>query len=1052
MKRSDHTWRAETLLTSIACVLAVCCTAAGQGSPQGPLRPPLGAMKGGLVVQLGCGDGQSLAELARPGNLIVHGFDTDASRVAAARDCLRAGGVYGRAEARLLAAPELPYAENMVNVMVVYGACGVSADEVTRVLVPGGTAWRLRDGKWAPEVKRWPADIDEWTHWLHGADCNAVAKDKLAGPPRRMQWIAKPYWSRHHNTVPSVTAMVTARGRIFYIVDEAPDSMDGSVPDKWALAARDAFNGLPLWEKPIDNWGWRAWSDDWICRFTVPTHIPRRLVANADSVYVTLGFNAPLTELDAASGEVRRTFEGTDFTDEILCDNGLLILSINQAAQHPGSGAKKLQDKPDEPPVRKSVAAIDIASGKTLWKQGDFEGLHSKTGSMDRVTHLSMCSGGGKVFFVDRDRIVALDLKDGHVAWQTPRPAVTENKMRYNIRITDMCSLVYHDGVVFFGQLDPDRKIDWREVRGKLHALAAETGKELWNRPCASWGWGAPADVFCLQGLVWADDFKNPYVLGLDPLTGQVKRKVSNEKAFDNGHHHRCYRNKATEQYMITSYRGMEFTDWTGQAATSLNHWVRGVCRLGIMPANGLVYATPDPCDCYVSSKVDGFVALAPQGPPAPADGNQARLVRGPAYPADSNAPPAARPPAPAAPTTPAGDDWPTFRHDAARSGSTDSPAPARLVMAWQKDLGARPTASVAVGETIYLADASHEVVALDATTGNPRWRFTAEGRVDTPPTVADGLVIFGSADGWVYCLRGTDGVPAWLFRGAPHERLVGAFDGVESAWPIHGSVLVRDGKAYFTAGRSSFLDGGIFAYELDVRGGRCVSRRQMASDHDMKVDTGRNPLEDTGLLDDVLVAGRQSVYMRRFKLFGAKGDEPDKEPYLRSTGPGGLLDDSWNARERWYLGDQSGAEYMVFNSKGFYGIRARAGVDGYGGFFAPGRSGYELFAADVPREPSAKPKAMARRWSVRVPVKVTSMVIAGDTIFAAGTPDVIDPKEPWAAYEGRRGGVLMAVSAKDGTVMSSQKLDSAPVMDGLTLQRGRLFVATADGKVHCFR
>jgi outer membrane protein assembly factor BamB len=362
----------------------------------------------------------------------------------------------------------------------------------------------------------------------------------------------------------------------------------------------------------------------------------------------------------------------------------------------------------------------------------------------------------------------------------------------------------------------------------------------------------------------------------------------------------------------------------------------------------------------------------------------------------------------------------------------------------------------VAVGETIYLADAFNEVVALDAATGNPRWRFTADGRIDTPPTVADGLVVFGSADGWVYCLLSGDGRLAWRFRGAPRDRLIGALDGVESAWPVHGSVLVRDGKAYFTAGRSSFLDGGIFAYELDIRTGKVVSERVIASDHDMKVDTGQKPLEDTGLLSDIPVAGGRCIFMRRFKLFGPDGNQPGDQTYLRSTGPGGLLEDSWNARERWYLGDQSGAEYMVFDSTGVYGVRAREDVNGYSGLFTPGKAGYELFAADLPFKPDSKgngaSKKLAKRWSIHVPVKVTSMVVAGDTIFAAGTPDVIDPKEPWAAYEGRRGGVLMAISAKDGTVMSSRKLDAAPVMDGLTLQRGRLIVTTIDGKVQCLR
>jgi outer membrane protein assembly factor BamB/SAM-dependent methyltransferase len=1052
MTQSNRFWQVLTALSMFICTGSLCPGAGAQDAPVGDI-PAVSGLKGGLIVCLGCGDGKLLAGIAGQGQLIVQGFDTDAENVARARELLRARGVYGRASAQHLTSAHLPYAENMVNAMIVVDAGGVADEEVMRVLVPGGTAWRRRDGKWSPTVKPWPADIDEWTHWLHGADCNAVAKDKVVGPPRRMKWIAAPYWSRHHHTVPSVTSMVTARGRIFYIVDEAPDSMDGSAPDKWALVARDAFNGLPLWEKRIDQWGWQAWSDEWTCRFTIPTHIPRRLVAVGDRVYVTLGFNAPLTELDAASGEVLRTFQGADFTDEILCDKGLLIVSLNHAAQHPGSGAKLRQGAADEPPVRKSVAAIDAASGRMLWKTGDFEGLHSKTGSMDRISHLSMCTGGGKVYFVDRDRIVALDLKDGATAWQVPRPQVPEHKMRYNIRITDMCSLVHGDGVVYFAQLDPAKTIDWREIRGKLHAFSAGTGKEMWNRPCASWGWGSPADVFCLQGLVWVDDFKNPFVLGLDPVTGEVKRKVSNEKAFDNGHHHRCYRNKATERFMITSYRGLEFIDWAGQDATSLNHWIRGVCRYGVMPANGLVYATPDPCDCYVSSKVDGFVALAPKGQQAPAGPNQPRLVRGPAYPADANAPSAPQAPAP---QTPPGDDWPTFRHDAGRSGSTTSPAPARLVKAWQSDLGARPTATVAVGETIYLADASHEVVALDAETGKCRWRFVAGGRVDSPPTVADGLVVFGSADGWVYCLRSGDGQLAWRFRGAPRDRLIGALDGVESAWPIHGSVLVRDGKACFTAGRSSFLDGGIFAYELDIRTGKCVAERVIASDHDMKVSMLGKALEDTGLLSDILVAGGRSIFMRRCKLFGPDGNQPGDQTYLRSTGPGGLLDDSWNARERWYLGDQSLAEYMVFDSAGVYGVRARNDVDGYGGFFEPGKAGYELFAADLPFKPDPKGKGagkkFAKRWSIHVPVKVTSMVVAGDTILAAGTPDVIDPKDPWAAYEGRRGGLLMAISAKDGTVMSSRKLDSAPVMDGLTLQPGRLIVTTIDGKVHCLR
>ena len=39
--------------------------------------------------------------------------------------------------------------------------------------------------------------------------------------------------------------------------------------------------------------------------------------------------------------------------------------------------------------------------------------------------------------------------------------------------------------------------------------------------------------------------------------------------------------------------------------------------------------------------------------------------------------------------------------------------------------------------------------------------------------------------------------------------------------WPVHGSVLVENDTVYFAAGRSSFLDGGIYLFGLDVATGQ---------------------------------------------------------------------------------------------------------------------------------------------------------------------------------------------------------------------------------------
>jgi len=705
------------------------------------------------------------------------------------------------------------------------------------------------------------------------------------------------------------------------------------------------------------------------------------------------------------------------------------------------------------------------------WKVGDYLGLRSKTGDMERISHLSMAGGGGKVFFVDGDKIVSLDLKDGRETWRVDRPKVPEHKMRYNIRLTDMCTLVYGKGMLLFAQLDPGpQRIGWREVKGNVHALSAETGKEIWSRQCSSWGWGHPADVFVHHGLVWVTGYKDDSVLGLDPKTGQVKRKVSNHKAFDNGHHHRCYRNKATERFMVTGYRGMEFIDWTS-GRTDRNHWVRGTCRLGVMPCNGMVYAPPHPCRCYVTSKLTGFVALAPEAAAGRKTVSGGGIEKGPAYAKISNLK-----------SQISDEDWPTYRHDPQRSGATATTIGTPLKTIWQADLGGPITAPVAAGGRLYVAATDrHAVHCMDSGSGKPVWAHTAGARVDTPPTVARGRVVFGCMDGWVTCLRATDGVLAWRFRAAPRQRLVGAFGGIESAWPVHGSVLVcgtgvspvkgqhgQDARAtvYCTAGRSSFLDGGIHAYALQIKTGKVIAHETLSSTQDMDVGigTGDGNNTDTGALSDVLVAGAGGVFMRQRLLFG-KGAKTAPPTHLHATG--GLLDNTWFQRTRWYLGGAPLAEYLVFKDRRVYGVRARKKFSGYGGHFVPGTKGFDLFSADLapPAARKVRPTPPARRrrtgrtpgvpvpkdrWRTRIPVRVTAMVLAGDKLIVAGTPDVLVDGDPWAAYEGRRGGKLLVVSAATGTVQSRLTLPGAPVLDGLAVAGGRLYIATMDGKVIC--
>jgi len=137
--------------------------------------------------------------------------------------------------------------------------------------------------------------------------------------------------------------------------------------------------------------------------------------------------------------------------------------------------------------------------------------------------------------------------------------------------------------------------------------------------------------------------------------------------------------------------------------------------------------------------------------------------------------------------------------------------------------------------------------------------------------------------------------------------------------------------------------------------------------------------------------------------------------------------------------------------------------MTGYGGFFAPGAKGFELFATDLATIMNVDAKQVKKagqkeygikipkRWSIRVPVRVTAMALAGDALVAGGTPDMIDPADPWAAYKGQRGGKLLVLSTGDGHIRTEYELDAPPVLDGVSVSGGRLFVSTIDGKILCY-
>jgi outer membrane protein assembly factor BamB len=158
---------------------------------------------------------------------------------------------------------------------------------------------------------------------------------------------------------------------------------------------------------------------------------------------------------------------------------------------------------------------------------------------------------------------------------------------------------------------------------------------------------------------------------------------------------------------------------------------------------------------------------------------------------------------------------WPSFRRDLSQTGVATSPLPEKLELLWETAVGDQVVATCAiVGERVYVPSLSGELVclnrrdgkaiwayksvekveansippgfkssptvangtvylgdedgvfhAIDAQTGEGRWKYTTEGEIYSCAAVVGERVLFGSYDNCLYCLNRADGELVWKFE-----------------------------------------------------------------------------------------------------------------------------------------------------------------------------------------------------------------------------------------------------------------------------------------------
>ena len=655
-------------------------------------------------------------------------------------------------------------------------------------------------------------------------------------------------------------------------------------------------------------------------------------------------------------------------------------------------------------------------------------------------------------------------------------------------------TLVIHDGVVLtfdraasdnVGKSPPDQGSEWivssggfeDRQDGELVTYSLDDGKELWRAPYSE-NYNTPGDVFVIDGVVWVGNLRaggDPgFTQGRDLKTGAITVTIPAQKAWG---HHRCYRNKATVRWLMVGRGGIQFIDPVSGAVQG-NSWFRGACQYGAMPANGLVYVPQHSCACQPEELLIGLNALSPQSTPGE---GPPPLEKGPAYDTSQLS----------AISRQSSAEWPTYRGDVRRSGYQDLAAPGKPGVAWTTKLSSPVTAPVAAGGFVFVAETDrHTLHALSAADGKPIWTFVADGRIDSPPTLSGGRCLFGTRSGFVYCLRASDGALIWRFRAAPQDRRLFAYEQLESAWPVHGSVLVDetgsyarqsvgvepdsppsgdggyDGRsvAYFAAGRSSRIDGGIRLYALEVKTGELLRTT------DVRVPGGRGAnIIRQSVLPDILSIQKDTVWMRGL---GVDKNLAPVEDLPHLFAPRGFLDDTWWHRTYWLYGTAVGGGYsnwplagnavpagrlLVFDGgESIYGYGRMTYRLGDGHVGPQVANDYKLFAEILAPKPQTRkdPRGEKRqvpgrreiKWATNLPFVARAIVLTRDALLVAGGQSLPD------ATERDTRGILWIASRTDGAKQDDCPLPAPPVVDGMALTDSGIFVSMMNGSVACLR
>ncbi len=750
----------------------------------------------------------------------------------------------------------LPYADHLIDAIFVFDAGDDGPPppppaELVRVLRPQGKALVLGNDARRQELIRWaqqrellhvefwgstrkwvelhkPAmkGADDWSHWERGPDNNPVSADQVIRAPYMTQYLAGPLYIG----MPAVTT--AAAGRLFLAIGHIAHH-----EREWdtlnTLIARNGYNGTVLWKRKLPE-GYLVHRSAFI--------------ATDDTFYMIGGDGCLL--LDPETGKQKGSISIPDVEGEwkwMARRDGVLYAMLG--APDPGArttlgnrefGGWSWSDLSPGYYGRRiphgfghTVVAWDLENGKLLWKHRESSPIDSRALALDAKRLYVYCP--------DR-HFRALSADSGEVAWTNADTDVLEliempgRRLRSTPGFRTACIAV----------ATPDALIVQGQTRMNVVALATSTGYFLWSKKKIT---NNPNAIF-VDGKVILGVGEDASHVAIDPVSGEVAEDLKFTKA-------NCTRLTASSDSFFCRGEGtLRFDRATKRVL--VDGAIRPACNDGAIPANGMLYLGPWQCDCNLS--LIGHVAKCSAG-----DFSFDRVAT-----TDENLERASGE-LEVTPLEVTARDWPTYRGDDRRSGSTPVEIARNVVRRWRTDRASAfsPTAPVAAGALVLVAGDDGRVRALESDDGSIAWQFETPSPIKAPPTIWDGRAYVGSGDGHVYALEASTGRLLWRFRAAPVERHIAVYGAIASTWPVNSGVLVHDGVAYCAAG---IIDSdGTYLYALDAKTG------------EIRWQNGSTGHLDATLRKGVSAMGNLTIDGDRLYLAG--GNQLSPAPFDAKTG-----------------------------------------------------------------------------------------------------------------------------------------------------------------------